>query len=263
MFYTYAHYTPEGRLFYIGKGTKKRAYSKYSRNKYWHNIVNKYGDYEVKIIQEFITEQEALDHEMQLIAKYKSEGFKICNISLGGKGNSGVVLSIETKLKISLSKKGNTPWNKGIPNTVECNKKISLAKIGTRSWNKGIPCREETKSKLREKSIGKPIHSDEFKARISALHKGNTYNLGKPSSAKQKAVASALFKGNTYGTGNTANRTWVWIGTDILTGKVVNFIGEKEMKLAGLQHSNIIKCLNGERKSHKGYTWSREAWSNA
>lgn len=84
--------------------------------------------------------------------------------------------------------------------------------------------------------------------------------IGKPTSAKQKAISSAIFKGNKYQVGNTRNRTWVWIGTHIETGEVIRLIGEKAMKDAGVQHANIIKCLNGERKSHKGYTWHREPW---
>lgn len=197
MFYTYAHYTSDGRLFYIGKGHGRRAYCFHKRNNYWNNIVAKYGKPVVKIIAEWITEAEALAHEIELIAQYRNEGIELCNLTDGGDGTSGLK------------------------------------------------------------------HSEEFKARISTLHKGNKWRQGLPTSAKQKAIASMLSKGNTYAAGNTANRTWIWVGTDIKTGDVVKFIGEKEMKKAGLQHANIIKCLNGERKSHKGYTWHREAWSNA
>ena len=106
-------------------------------------------------------------------------------------------------------------------------------------------------------------HSEEFKSKLSALHKGNKWRQGLPTSPKQKAIASAISKGNRHAVGNTNNRTWVWIGTNILTGEVVKYTGEKSMKEARLQHANIIKCINGERKSHKGYTWSREPWSNA
>ena len=207
MYYTYAHYTPEGRLFYVGKGHGRRAYVFYDRNKYWKHIVNKYGMPIVKIIAKGLSESEAFIHEIKLIKIYKDAGIKLCNLTDGGEGPSG-----------------NTPWNKG-------------------------------------KSSGLK-HSEEFKAKISNLHKGNKWRLGLPTSTKQKTVTSELSKGNTYGKGNTTQRKWIWIGTNIKTGEVVKFTGEKEMKLAGLQHSNIIKCLNGERKSHKGYTWNRELWSN-
>ena len=249
MFYTYSHATPEGRLFYIGKGSGRRAYAFYQRSSYWNNIVSKYGTPTVKIISEWGTEQEALHHEIALIKCHREQGLVLCNLTDGGEGTSGYKATPEQIENNRVTHLGQIPWNKGVPCREETKSKLSVVKLGCTPWNKGV-------------EVG-PIHSDEFKARISALHQGNKWRQGLPTSAKQKAVASALFKGNTYGAGNTANRTWVWIGTDILTGKIVNFIGEKEMKLAGLQHANIIKCLNGERKSHKGYTWSREAWSNA
>ena len=82
--------------------------------------------------------------------------------------------------------------------------------------------------------------------------------IGKPTSAKQKAIASARSKGNNYAVGNTAQRKWVWVGTNIKTGEVVRVIGEKALKEAGFQRPNIIKCINGQRKSHKGYAWQKE-----
>jgi NUMOD3 motif len=217
MFYTYAHYTPEGRLFYIGKGSSvRRAHYMQGRNNYWCKVVAKYGKPVVKILAEWLTEKEAFEHEITLIKEYREQGLELCNLTDGGDGTSGYKQSDEHR------------------------QKNSQARIGkSATWNIGRKHTEETKIKC------------------------GLANIGKPSSAKQKATTSAMLQGNTYGAGNTNNRTWIWIGTDVLTGEVVNFIGEKEMKLAGLQHSNIIKCLNGERKSHKGYTWAREPWSNA
>jgi hypothetical protein len=121
---------------------------------------------------------------------------------------------------------------------------------------------EEHKEKLRKARTGKSIHTEEFKQKLSDLHKGNKWRQGIPTSAKQKAIASKLSKGNIYAAGNTTQRKWIWVGTNVITGEVVKFIGEKEMKAAGIQHPNVIKCLNGQRKSHKGYTWHRELWEN-
>lgn len=216
MFYTYAHYTPDGKLFYIGKGHGLRAYRYSGRNPHYKNIVTKYGKPTVKIIAEWETEEDAFNHEIELIAKYRNEGIELCNKTIGGEGTSGYHLTETHKLKIKISKLGKSA-----------------------TWN-----------------IGKK-HSEETKRKCGIV------NLGRPASEKQRKIASVLFKGNNYAAGNTAQRKWIWVGTHIKTGEVVKFTGEKEMKLAGLQHSNIIKCLNGQRKSHKGYIWSREAWSNA
>lgn len=259
MFYTYAHYTPEGRLFYIGKGTGARSHAKNGRNKHWHNVVNKHGLPVIKILAHWETEQEALDHERELIAKYRAAGCKLCNLSDGGKGNAGIVMSDETKLKISETKKGTPAWNKGIPARPEAIEKIAAARRGQPSWNKGVACREETKALLREQRLGKSAtwnvgrkHSEETKRKCGAA------NIGRPASVKQRAIARTLMKGNTYSVGNTNNRKWRWVGRHTKTGETVEFLGSEALNAAGFQHANVIKCINGTRKSHKGYTWAKE-----
>ena len=89
MFYTYAHYKPEGGLFYIGKGSKGRAYQTSRRNAYWHNIVNKYGKPHVEILANWDTEAEAFDHEKLLISCFQDMGYKLANLSNGGGGSTG------------------------------------------------------------------------------------------------------------------------------------------------------------------------------
>ena len=51
IYYVYEHTRPDtGNVFYVGKGSFKRAYSKAKRNKHWHNIVNKAQGFSVNII---------------------------------------------------------------------------------------------------------------------------------------------------------------------------------------------------------------------
>jgi len=215
MFLTYAHYTPQGRLFYIGKGSnEKRAHYFSSRNNYWHKIVAKYGKPNVQILANWNTEQEAFEHEKVLISCFRGMGYELANLTDGGDGTSGYKQT------------------------------------------------EEHKEKTRKSKLGKPIHSKEFKEKIRKLHTGSTWNLGRPTSAKQKAIASALSKGNKHAAGNTNNRKWKWVGTHIETGTVIEFIGSLELNKAGFQHANVIKCINGQRKSHKGYTWTRKILEN-
>ena len=124
VFYTYAHYTPQGRLFYIGKGLGGRAHSFYQRGNYWENIVAKYGKPDVQILANWNTEEEAFDHEILLIDCFKELGHKLCNLTKGGEGTSGF--------------KRTTPvWNKGIPLTDNCKQKLSKTMMGRPSWNKG------------------------------------------------------------------------------------------------------------------------------
>lgn len=124
MFFTYAHYKPEGGLFYIGKGKRKRAYSMDRRNSHWQNIVNKYGRPHVELLACWDTETEALDHEKLLISCFRDMGYKLANKAEGGTGASGYKFTDDQKKNLSLAHIGQVAWNKGL-------KGVQTA------WNKG------------------------------------------------------------------------------------------------------------------------------
>ena len=105
MFYTYAHVKPDGAIFYIGKGKDRRAWDKNNRNNYWHNIVNKHG-YKAKILANSIDEELALLCEIEAIDAYKRRGFQLCNMTEGGEGFSGGKHTEQSKIKMSLQRKG-------------------------------------------------------------------------------------------------------------------------------------------------------------
>jgi hypothetical protein len=82
--YVYGHYKADtGELFYIGKGTGKRAWHKSNRNVYWYNVVNKYG-YTVKILHEGLSEEDAYSMERKLILEVGLEN--LTNMTEGGYG---------------------------------------------------------------------------------------------------------------------------------------------------------------------------------
>ena len=60
-------------VFYIGKGNIKRSKSK-KRNRFWKSIVAKY-DYDIKIVEDDLTEQEAFELEIKLIKEYGRRGW--------------------------------------------------------------------------------------------------------------------------------------------------------------------------------------------
>lgn len=88
-YFTYAHYKPDGTMFYIGKGTARRAHSSAGRNVVWKRTVEKHGGFKVEILGRWKTEKEAFDHEIFLIDTMKSMGIQLCNIAEGGLGSSG------------------------------------------------------------------------------------------------------------------------------------------------------------------------------
>ena len=76
-------------IFYIGIGkSKHRAGKKTNRNKYWHNIVNKFG-FTKEILISDITWEEAIKQEIILIKKYGRKDLNkgsLVNQTNGGDG---------------------------------------------------------------------------------------------------------------------------------------------------------------------------------
>lgn len=75
-FYVYAHKDcKKDEVFYIGKGCGRRAWENSGRNPTWHEKVNSLNDdWKVEILKEKLTENEAIDLERNLIAKYGGAG---------------------------------------------------------------------------------------------------------------------------------------------------------------------------------------------
>jgi len=87
---------------------------------------------------------------------------------------------------------GHTPWNYGVPMRAESKLKMSLSKRGCQSWNKGIktgPLSEEHKRKCSEAGKRK-IFTTEHRANLSKAMKGREIiwdlNSSNPSSLTWK-----------------------------------------------------------------------------
>lgn len=94
------------KVFYIGIGNSKRPYVKNTRSDFWKNITNK-TKYEVQILKSNLTKEEAIELEKILISYYGRINNKtgiLCNLTDGGEGALGVVVSNKTKLKLSESR---------------------------------------------------------------------------------------------------------------------------------------------------------------
>ncbi len=115
------------KIFYIGKGLKKRAYEKRNRNEHCTRVMNKYGYY-VEIIEWFDNEAEAF---MLEIEKIKEIGIKnLTNITIGGEGATGRIPSIESRLKCSIANKGTKPSRISIDNARIANSKQVICSNG-------------------------------------------------------------------------------------------------------------------------------------
>jgi DNA invertase Pin-like site-specific DNA recombinase len=139
---TYAHYKPDGSMFYIGKGSVSRAHSASGRNVVWKRTVEKHGGFKVEILGRWKTEQEAFDHEIFLIDTIKKMGVPLVNIAEGGLGSAGFRHTDEHKATLSVRMKVNNPMSdssmrerqksavKAAMNRPDVRRRQSLARIG-------------------------------------------------------------------------------------------------------------------------------------
>lgn len=204
MAYVYRHIRlDKNQPFYIGigsdnQGQYKRAYSRWdrSRNSYWKSIVL-LTEYEVEIILDDVTWDQACIKEKEFIALYKRkiDGGMLANLTLGGEGQLGMYKELngmygkkasdETKRKQSLKKIGKQPPNKGKKMSEEAIRKNSESHKGITTWNKGIPLSEERKKRHSETMKGRigsfkgQKHSEESKKKMRESLKGRVaWNKG-------------------------------------------------------------------------------------
>jgi hypothetical protein len=177
----YKHITKDtNEVFYVGIGkTKKRAYSKNQRSKFWKNIVNKH-DYSVVIVESDITWSDACEIEKILINQFgrrdNNTGILV-NMTDGGDGNNNQICTDETRAKMSKTRKGRkytkehrlaiSNGQRSMKHTKERVAKNRLAHLGKKHT-------EETKKKLSKINKGK-IVSEETKEKLSIINSEYNY----------------------------------------------------------------------------------------
>jgi hypothetical protein len=136
-YYVYEYLREDGTPYYIGKGRDNRAFTKQG-----HTVPVPPKD-RIRFIKENLTDKEAKDLEIKLIAKYgrKDLGTGILrNMTNGGEGSSGRVATNQMIQKLKEARK----------------KQVTT---------------EETREKMRKAHTGR-VHSEETKKKMASSAKG-------------------------------------------------------------------------------------------
>ena len=154
-FYAYIHAKPDGTPFYAGKGNGRRLNMFHRRNQHHKNIVAKYGRRNILIGRlDCSDESTAFDLEMGLIKCIKRMGIELTNLTDGGHGPSGLIVTPEQRAKISATLTGRP----GRPWTEEAKAKVGAA-------NRGKKRTPEQRAKMGRKNR---FVSDETRVKLSA-----------------------------------------------------------------------------------------------
>jgi hypothetical protein len=185
-YYIYFHINlVSNEVFYVGKGNRSRAFSKWNRNRHWNNIVNKYG-YRVEIIENNLSNDISLQREklyINLIGRKDLGLGPLVNHTDGGDGG-GINPSQETRKKRSEALIGNQ-YRLAIKHTEQTKQKIrdyidtEQTRKNKSNSAKGRIHTEDTKSKMKQNS-GKAIkikYNDNIYNSITDLWKNEFFDI--------------------------------------------------------------------------------------
>ena len=99
MYYVYAHTKPDQTVFYVGKGTRERAWSMHGRNTRWQRTVAKYG-HQVILLADGLTQEQAIEEEAAIIAHFKPFGTLV---NILDRGDVSPTCNPEVAAKVSIA----------------------------------------------------------------------------------------------------------------------------------------------------------------
>lgn len=229
MAYVYVHRKiTDNEIFYVGIGIKPnhfRAKDVKGRNVLWNRVVRKYGFY-YEIVADDLSWEEACEMERRLIGKYGRRNIKtgiLVNMTDGGDGLIGLVVTEEHKSKISNTLLGH-PVSASTRKILSDKLKVKMKGLREKT---PIEWQNISKSKMGDKN----------------------WMFGR------KGELAPFFKGFVH------------------VYKEGEFVGEYAgiydcAEKLDLSYKKISACLNGnklngEKKTHQGYTFQREVKSKA
>jgi hypothetical protein len=187
--------TEGGHAYYVGQGNYERPYRPHPYKGHKGNFCMKPTDKnQIVIIKDNLTEQEAKDLEIKLIAKHGrrslGEGY-LLNQTEGGEGISGYKHTEESKRKQSEAATGKK-------HTEEAKRKISEANSGRTRTEETRRLLSESKKGENNPNFGKEL-SEETKRLLSVANKGeNNPNFGKEHTEEAKRKISEANSGRKH-----------------------------------------------------------------
>ena len=177
-YFVYIHQRPDGTPFYVGKGTRVRAYAFTAprRNPHYKNIIAKYGRDNIKVeLIECVSEADAFAKEIETIAAFRNQGVALVNMTEGGEGTSGFSQPDSVKKAVAEA-------NRKRIITDELRRRIS-------EGGKGRVVSAETGEKIRQNLLGKkrPQHVID----ILVAH-----NKGRKQTPERRAKSAAILDAN-------------------------------------------------------------------
>ena len=191
-FYVYEHLRDDnGKVFYVGKGKNGRANvsSHHHRNIHWQRIVKKAGGFNVRYVAKEMEEGQAFLLEVERISQLRKLGVDLCNMTNGGDGLAGLKRTEEHRRKI-----GNAHRGKVVSKEVR-------AKISKSVKSSGF------------------VHTPEMLEKMSNVHKGNKYMLGKRHTEEWKEAQKKWIAGNKSRTGQKRSDSEKTLQSEIMTGR--------------------------------------------
>jgi len=155
--------------------------------RYFCAAIKKYGEksFQISVLASVDSFAEAAKMERDLIAELKPE----YNITTGGEGTPGHIVTAEVRARISAAHMGREAPNKGIPHTAETKAKIA-AKAAGRLWT-------ETRKEDWKATIGK-AHSRRLQKPVICLADGRVFSSATQASTHfglpVSSVANAIGK---------------------------------------------------------------------
>lgn len=235
-FYVYVHKRADNNVpFYVGKGSKQRAWTKRTRNQRWCSIVQAHG-LTIEIVKNELTEKQAFDFEIQLIVKLKTRNtFGGANFTNGGGGISGCKRTQTQQTRDKIHAKLI-----GIKHSIERCANISKGRKGKGKWSKELTNDYDLRvAKMAVSQIGR-VQSEKTRKKISKslLSRQQCLNVVKQRAIKNQKPVEQIDQ------------------QTLLVIKKFFSVNEASL-ITKTNKSKIGACANGFRKTAGGFIWRR------